>query len=84
MRAVVFGLAALGLAALSLSIGTTAMPARAQTAPWLQAPPNKTDAVPAIKGQTRAPPLTTGLAKLNVQTVASGIPHPWAIAFLPG
>lgn len=78
MRAVV-----IGLAALSLSIGSWAMPARAQTAPWLQAPPNKPDAVPAFKGQNRAPPLTTGLAKLNVQTVVSGIPHPWAIAFLP-
>jgi glucose/arabinose dehydrogenase len=78
MRAVTIFLSALGVGA-----ALFAAPATAQTAPWLQVPPNKKDAVPAFKEQTRAPPLTTDKVKLKVQTIASGISHPWAIAFLP-
>jgi aldose sugar dehydrogenase len=51
-------------------------------APAPQGPPNKKDAVPAFAGQTRAPESKSGV-KLKVNTVASGIDHPWAIALLP-
>jgi glucose/arabinose dehydrogenase len=78
MRATMIALATLGF-----GLASAMTPALAQTAPWLQTPPNKKDAVPAFKGQTRATPLTTGKVNLKVQTIASGIPHPWAIAFLP-
>jgi hypothetical protein len=43
MRAVAIFLSALGV-----GIALFAAPATAQTAPWLQVPPNKKDAVPAL------------------------------------
>ncbi len=70
---------------LGLAIGFGAvwcLPATAQTAPWLKASPNKTDAIPAFPGQTRARWDKTSV-KPKVETVASGIAHPWAIAILP-
>lgn len=77
MRAALIGLAVFGL-----GVGPVMAPALAQAGSWLRVPPNKKDAVPAFKGQTRAPAMSSGL-KLKVQTIASGIPHPWAIAILP-
>lgn len=38
---------------------------------------------PAFAGQTRAPRVTSGQA-FDVQTVATGLPRPFALAFLPG
>lgn len=45
-------------------------------------PPNAPDQKPAFAGQTRAPLRTAG-AKFTVETVAKGLVHPWALAFLP-
>jgi len=44
-----------------------------------QAPPPK----PAFAGQTGAPPPARPSPEFNVQTVATGLPAAWAIAFLP-
>jgi glucose/arabinose dehydrogenase len=44
-------------------------------------PPN-TDFQPAFPGQTRAPAVKTG-TPLAVTEIASGLDHPWALAFLP-
>ena len=67
MRAVTIFLSALGVGA-----ALFAAPATAQTAPWLQVPPNKKDAVPAFKEQTRAPPLTSSFI------VIAAVCHPLA------
>jgi glucose/arabinose dehydrogenase len=56
-----------------------ASPSRAQ-APPPQATPNQT---PAFKNQTRAPQPAKP-SQYAVETVASGLSHPWALAFLPG
>lgn len=76
MRATILGMGLLALGACD------AAPVVAQTAPWQQAAPNKKDATPAFKGQTRAR-WDKSSVKPAVQVVASGIPHPWAIAMLP-
>lgn len=44
-------------------------------------PPN-TDFRPAFEGQTRAPLAASGVS-IAVEEIASGLDHPWAIAFLP-
>ncbi|MDZ4762762.1 MAG: PQQ-dependent sugar dehydrogenase [Alphaproteobacteria bacterium] len=54
----------------------------APTKPVSQGEPNKKDARPAFAEQTRAPESVSGV-KLNVQTVASGLSEPWAMALLP-
>ncbi|MFC0337651.1 Glucose/arabinose dehydrogenase, beta-propeller fold [Kushneria avicenniae] len=45
-------------------------------------PPNAPDQTPAFEGQTRAPQLE-GTVRLDTQTVADGLEHPWGMAFLP-
>lgn len=45
-------------------------------------PPNGRDQKPAFPGQTRAPFMTANVA-FEVRTVARGLEHPWALAFLP-
>jgi len=43
---------------------------------------NAPDQKPAVAGQTRAPLRAAGVA-YTVETVASGLDHPWGLAFLP-
>lgn len=75
MRSVIF-LAALILAACSPGAS------RGQTgAPVAQGEAN-TDFAPAFTGQTRAPESVSAV-RLNVEMIASGLSHPWALAFLP-
>lgn len=45
-------------------------------------PPNKTDAVPAFPGQTRAPMQAAGVA-FRVTTLATGLEYPFGLVFLP-
>lgn len=68
------------LAALLLSAAACS-PAAAQ-APVEQGPQNAPDFRPAFEGQTRAPEASSGL-ELAVETVASGLEHPWGMALLP-
>ncbi|MDR7231873.1 glucose/arabinose dehydrogenase [Caulobacter sp. BE264] len=44
--------------------------------------PNAPDQKPAFAGQTRAPGLNSGVTG-QYQTLASGLEHPWGMAFLP-
>ncbi len=46
-----------------------------------QGPPNASF-TPAFEGQTRAPQALSGV-RINAQEIATGLNHPWAIAFLP-
>lgn len=46
-----------------------------------QGPPN-TSFTPAVAGQTRAPEVRSGVT-IVTEEIASGLNHPWAIAFLP-
>jgi len=46
-----------------------------------QGAPN-TDFTPAFAGQTRAPEALSGV-RINSEVIATGLDHPWAIAFLP-
>lgn len=58
-------------------------PAFAQSAsPVAQGAPNFAEAEPAFPEQTRAPASDSGVT-LSVETVASGLAHPWGIAVLP-
>lgn len=61
-------------------------PAPAQTgqagAPVESRAPNAPDQKPAFAGQTRAPGLNSGVTG-QYQTLASGLDHPWGMAFLP-
>jgi glucose/arabinose dehydrogenase len=50
-------------------------------APVPQGAPN-TDFAPAFQGQTRAPQRLSGI-EIAVEEIASGLDHPWALAFLP-
>src|SRR3954467_5066001 len=45
-------------------------------------PPNAPWQSPAFAGQTRAPARASGVA-FDVVTLASGLEHPWGLAFLP-
>jgi glucose/arabinose dehydrogenase len=56
--------------------------AAASGAPVKTAPPNGQGQHPAFPGQTRAPETRLGVA-YKVEVAASGLEHPWAIAFLP-
>ncbi len=51
-------------------------------APVETRPPNAPDQKPAFPGQTRAPKKTTN-TRFETQVVASGLEHPWSLAFLP-
>jgi len=51
-------------------------------APVETRPPKAPDQKPAFAGQTRAPGLSSNTAG-QYQILASGLDHPWAIAFLP-
>jgi glucose/arabinose dehydrogenase len=44
--------------------------------------PNAPEQKPAFAGQTRAPGLNSGISG-QYQTLASGLDHPWSMAFLP-
>lgn len=44
--------------------------------------PNAPEQKPAFAGQTRAPGLNSGISG-QYQTLASGLDHPWGMAFLP-
>ena len=50
--------------------------------PVEQTPANAKDQKPAFAGQTRAPFMSANV-KFDVQVVAKGLEHPWAVAFLP-
>lgn len=51
-------------------------------APVETRPPNAPDQKPAFPGQTRAPKKTANV-QFQTQVVASGLEHPWSLAFLP-
>ncbi|MCF6367372.1 PQQ-dependent sugar dehydrogenase [Rhizobium halophilum] len=72
------------LSATILSAAFAASPAQAQEArdSVVTAPPNAPDQQPAFEGQTRAPqpPQTP---ELKTEVVAEGLPHLWAMEFLP-
>jgi glucose/arabinose dehydrogenase len=51
-------------------------------APVEQGPPNVPDAEPAFAEQTRAPEVKSGV-ELAVETLATGLVHPWGMALLP-
>lgn len=59
---------------------TTAQPAAG--APLETRPPNAEGQAPAFPGQTRAPLVSANVA-FDIQTVATGLDHPWSIAWLP-
>lgn len=54
----------------------------ASGAPVETRPANTPDQKPAFAGQTRAPGQALGVA-YSVETVVSGLDHPWGLAFLP-
>jgi glucose/arabinose dehydrogenase len=58
---------------------TLALPARGQMANPLDYPPPK----PAFAGQTNAPPPAKPSPPVDVETIISRIPAPWAMAFMP-
>jgi len=73
----------LALAALVLSACGPAETTQARPNPPVQtAAPNAPDQKPAFPQQTRAPEEKLGVA-YQVQTLASGLEHPWGLAFLP-
>lgn len=59
-----------------------AMPAMAQGETANPAPPNAPDQTPAFEGQTRAPLPETATA-VETEVIAEGLPHLWAMEFLP-
>ncbi|MDX2092723.1 MAG: PQQ-dependent sugar dehydrogenase [Kofleriaceae bacterium] len=66
-----------------MSLLSASPSARAETPrPVETRPPNAPEQKPAFPGQTRAPLRTAGV-KFTVETVAKGLEHPWALAFLP-
>ncbi|OHV08784.1 PQQ-dependent sugar dehydrogenase [Kushneria phosphatilytica] len=54
----------------------------AHGAPMEAPPPNAPDQQPAFPAQTRAPAMQSTV-ELQVEVVADGLVHPWALAFLP-
>lgn len=71
----------------SLLVGTmlttlAAMPALAQAETANPAPPNAPDQTPAFEGQTRAP-LPAEATQVQTEVIAEGLPHLWAMEFLP-
>lgn len=57
-------------------------PAAAAEPPVEQGPKNAPDQVPAFPGQTRAPQ-SDNQPRIGVEQVADGLPHMWAMEFLP-
>ncbi|WP_099825508.1 PQQ-dependent sugar dehydrogenase [Oceaniglobus indicus] len=57
-------------------------PTIALAAPVEQGPKNVPGFEPAFENQTRAPAMDSGIT-LNVETIASGLNHPWGIEVLP-
>ena len=55
----------------------------AQAEPIAQGPKNVPAFTPAFPAQTRAPAVKSDV-RTRVQTVASGLDHPWGLAILPG
>jgi glucose/arabinose dehydrogenase len=73
----------LAFAALVLSACGPANTVSAQPNPPVETPPpNAKDQKPAFPEQTRAPEEKLGVA-FNVETLATGLDHPWSLAFLP-
>jgi glucose/arabinose dehydrogenase len=73
----------LALAALVLSACAPANTTQAQPNPPVETgPPNAPDQKPAFPQQTRAPEEKLGVA-YQVETLATGLDHPWGLAFLP-
>src|SRR5690606_1812840 len=72
--------AALSVTALALLL--LASPAYAQSAPAETAPPNAPNQEPAFPEQTRAPQPEEATA-VTTEAVADGLPHLWAMEFLP-
>ncbi|EJL34149.1 glucose/sorbosone dehydrogenase [Caulobacter sp. AP07] len=73
----------LALAVLALSACGPAGEAQVPANPPVQtAPPNAPDQKPAFPQQTRAPEQKLGVA-YQVETLATGLNHPWSLAFLP-
>lgn len=70
------GLAACGKAASQAPAAPGALP------PVETDRPNAPGQTPAFPGQTRAPGVKTSVP-LKVETIATGLDHPWALAFLP-
>jgi glucose/arabinose dehydrogenase len=67
---------------LSLLAASPVARAERADAPVETRPPNAPDQKPAFPGQTRAPLRTAGV-KFSVESVVSGLEHPWSLAFLP-
>lgn len=59
-----------------------AMPVLAQAQTANPAPPNAPDQTPAFEGQTRAP-LPAEATAVETTVIAEGLPHLWAMEFLP-
>ncbi len=72
------------LAGTMLSLGIAAAPAFAQQTgtPVETQAPNAPDQQPAFNGQTRAPQ-PAQVATIKTEVVAEGLPHLWAMEFLP-
>lgn len=81
MRASLFTASAALAAALVACGPAPAQPGQAG-APVETRPANAPDQKPAFAGQTRAPGLSSNTVG-QYQVLASGLDHPWAIAFLP-
>jgi len=67
--------------ALLAACGAPAEPPHS-AAPVERSPPEARGQQPAFAGQTRAPAVTSGVA-FQVQTIASGLDHPWSLAWMP-
>jgi aldose sugar dehydrogenase len=66
----------------SILAGAAALPAYAQGQPAETKPPNAPSQEPQFKGQTRASQ-PAAMAQIKTETVAEGLPHLWAMEFLP-
>ena len=65
-----------------VSTALLTLPVLAQGQPAETAPPNAPDQVPAFEGQTRAPQPDAPVATTQ-EVIAEGLPHLWAMEFLP-
>lgn len=70
------------LATTALSAVLLTGTAMAQGKPVETAPPNAPNQTPAFEGQTRAPQPET-LTSVETEVIAEGLPHLWAMEFLP-
>jgi glucose/arabinose dehydrogenase len=81
MRSTLLTASAALAAALAACGPAPAQPGQAG-APVESRAPNSPEQKPAFVGQTRAPGLSSGVVG-QYQTLASGLDHPWGMAFLP-